>query len=89
MEKSVFTAEYGVFLGLLRAARKASGLTQMQLAERLGEPQSWVSKCERGEHRLDVVELWKYCQAIDAPFPELTQRLHDALLEVRLDQRTK
>jgi transcriptional regulator with XRE-family HTH domain len=41
------------------AARKESGFTQQQLADRLDKPQSFVSKYERGERRLDVVEfLW-------------------------------
>lgn len=57
--KSLHTTEYNEFLEHVVAARKESGLTQQQLAERLGKPQSYVSKYERGERRLDVVEfLW-------------------------------
>jgi transcriptional regulator with XRE-family HTH domain len=41
----------------LRQAREAAGLTQVQAAEALGRPQSFVSKCESGERRLDVLEL--------------------------------
>lgn len=41
----------------MRAARKDSGLTQMQVAEHLGKPQSYVAKCESGERRVDIVEL--------------------------------
>ena len=39
------------------AARKAAGLTQTELAEQLGKPQSYVSKYDRGERRLDVIEF--------------------------------
>ena len=53
MEKSVFTPEYGLLLRQLRETRQERGITQAQLAERLHETQSWVSKCERGEHRLE------------------------------------
>jgi predicted transcriptional regulator len=57
MEKSIHSAGYAVFLKVLRKAREDAGLTQMQLAQRIGETQTFVSKCERGERRVDVVEL--------------------------------
>lgn len=41
----------------LKAARKAAGLTQAQVAARLGKPQSFVAKYETGERRLEAVEL--------------------------------
>ncbi len=71
MPESVFRDEYAVLLTLLRGARKRSGLTQLDLAERLGWTQSVVSKCERGERRLDVLELRDWCAAIDEPFVAL------------------
>jgi len=55
--KSIRTARYSAFLELIIAARKQAGLTQQQLAERLKKPQSYVSKYERGERRLDIVEF--------------------------------
>jgi transcriptional regulator with XRE-family HTH domain len=64
MEKSIFTEDYLVFLRCLRAARGRAGLTQVQLAERLDQTQSWVSKCERGERRLDIVEVRAFCEAM-------------------------
>lgn len=45
------------FRELLLAARKNAGLTQAELSSRLNRPQSFVSKYERGERRLDVVEF--------------------------------
>lgn len=42
----------------------------MQLAERLGTDQSYVSKYERGERRLDVVELRTICLALEIPLTE-------------------
>lgn len=50
-------AEYKRFLVRLRAARGKAGLTQADVARRLGRPQSFVSKCESGERRVDVIEL--------------------------------
>ena len=55
MPKSIFTPEYDRFRLLLIQARKTAGLTQVELAERLRKPQSYVSKFERGERRLDVI----------------------------------
>lgn len=51
MDKSIHSKEYAVFLRHLRQARKKAGMTQEQLARRLAETQSFVSKCERGERR--------------------------------------
>lgn len=64
MEKSTFTREYQCLKGLLRQYRIKAGLTQVQLAVKLGETQSFVSKCERGERRLDLVQLKEFCRAI-------------------------
>ncbi|MBL8841971.1 MAG: helix-turn-helix transcriptional regulator [Planctomycetes bacterium] len=55
---SANTARYREFLKRLREARVAAGLTQVEVARRLGKPQSFVSKCESGERRVDVVELF-------------------------------
>lgn len=57
MPVSRHTARYKKLQSLLRAARKAQGLTQAQVAERLGRPQSYVAKYENGERRLDVIEF--------------------------------
>jgi transcriptional regulator with XRE-family HTH domain len=45
-------------------ARQSKGLTQTEIATRLGKPQSFVSKYESGERRLDVVEFLEVCQAL-------------------------
>lgn len=55
--KTVYTDRYAAFLKLIIAARKKAGMTQQELAEQLCKPQSYVSKYERGERRLDVVEF--------------------------------
>ena len=50
--------------GQLREARETAGLTQAGLARVLGKPQSFVSKYETGERRLDVIELAEICSAL-------------------------
>lgn len=64
MAKSVYTSRYERFKELLVAARRDAGLTQVQLAKKLRRPQSYVSKYERGERRLDVVEFLDIARAI-------------------------
>ena len=57
MPKSIHTEEYGQFRLLLIEARKKADISQAELATKLNRPQSFVSKFERGERRLDVVEF--------------------------------
>lgn len=64
MEKSIHSREYLLFLKLLRHTREQAGLTQIALAENLGSTQTFVSKCERGERRLDLVEVFAWCEAV-------------------------
>jgi len=51
------SSRYHLFRTLLISAREVAGLTQVQVAQRLGKPQSFVSKYERGERRLDFTEF--------------------------------
>ncbi len=64
MFKTRYSRRYRQFLNALCAARESAGLTQTQLAKKLRVSQSWISKCERGERRLDVVELEIWCAAL-------------------------
>jgi len=57
--------DYCRFRVLLADARRSQGITQVELARRLGKPQSFVSKYERGERRLDVVEFLDIAQAMN------------------------
>ncbi len=58
---------YEAFLVRLRQARQDAGLTQEQVAAFLGRPQSFVSKCESGERRVDVVELDAFARVYGKP----------------------
>ncbi len=81
MDKTIYTREYAVLLRLLRKSREDAGVTQVELAQRLHETQSAVSKIERGERRLDVVELRTICQALGISFLRFMQRLERELLK--------
>ncbi len=60
--------QYQRFLKLLRSARLASGKTQVQVAKLLKKPQSFVSKSESGERRVDVVDLQQFAKIYKKPF---------------------
>ena len=64
MRKTLHSPEYARFLALLTQARKDSGIVQQELADRLGKPQSFVAKIERGERRIDVIEFITIARAI-------------------------
>lgn len=62
MGRTIRTKEYGVIIDKLRQARLDAGLTQMEVAKKLKRPQSYVSKCEAGEQRVDILELKKFAE---------------------------
>ena len=79
MSRSVFTEGYRTVVAALIGARRAAGLTQVQLAARLGKPQSFVSKIERGERRVDVLEFCAMARAMTVPPAELLATIDAAL----------
>lgn len=60
MVNNIYPEEYKQVREKLRSARPESGLTQEEVAKKLGKPQSYISKSEGGERRLDVTELKKF-----------------------------
>jgi transcriptional regulator with XRE-family HTH domain len=79
---SVHAEPYKVLLNCIRAARRAADVTQAELGKRLGMDQSFVSKYERGERRLDVVELRAICKALEIDLHEFL-----AQFEAKLKQK--
>ena len=64
MTQSAFSRKHAQFRTILVQARRDAGLTQVALAKKLGRPQSFVSKFERGERRLDVAEFLDVARAL-------------------------
>ena len=64
MDKAIGSREHQRLCALLRTHRERAGLLQADVAERLSVPQSFVSKYEAGQRRLDLIELRQVCEAL-------------------------
>jgi transcriptional regulator with XRE-family HTH domain len=62
LKSSDYRRKYRQFIARLREAREDAGLTQVQAAQEMGRPQSFISKCESGERRVDAVELQEFAR---------------------------
>lgn len=79
MQKSIYTREQERLQAVLRQIRLEAGLRQADVAKRLGQPQSFVSKYESGQRRLDLVELRQVCQAVGVPLEQFVKRFEARL----------
>ena len=68
MDKSIQTQEYKRFVQKLRGARLEAGLTQVEVSKKLKKSQSFISKVEAGEQRVDIVELKRFAKLYKKPF---------------------
>lgn len=75
MTKSVFSDRYSRLITRIVEARRRAGITQTALAQKLGKPQSYISKVERGERRLDVVETMDLAVALGVTINDLIESL--------------
>lgn len=73
--KSIYEDAYRALLVALVDARQAAGLTQQQVADQMGRPQSFVSKVENGDRRLDVIEFLEICQLLGTDAPALIKHI--------------
>lgn len=71
---ALHTDRYAAFLDRLRAARRDRDMTQEEVADVLGKPQTYVSKCELGERRVDFVELEDFAAAYGLPLDYFVTR---------------
>lgn len=100
MKKTIHTKEYRSLAARLRQARRDLRLTQCQLAERMAPTcgldaetaqlqrwryQRYISQCEQGERRLDLVQLFHYCQYLELDFSEFVKELTQSWQEFSLD----
>ena len=67
MSKSIYSKDYKEIINRLKQTRIDTGLSQQAVADKLGKPQSYVSKIESGERRLDVAEIKKFAVVYKKP----------------------
>jgi transcriptional regulator with XRE-family HTH domain len=79
MPKSVFGGAHRHLVQALVAARQRSGLTQRELAAKLGKDQSFVSIIEGGQRRVDVIEFFAIARALNANPVQLIREIEAAL----------
>ena len=75
LTKTVHSEGQTAFRELMIGARKAAGLTQQELAMKLGKPQSFIAKYEAGERRIDVVEFLAICREISVDSVGILKKL--------------
>jgi len=79
MDKSIYTREYALVLRLLKEAREEAGLTQTQLANKLKKSQSFVTKIECGDRRIDIVQLRTLCRLYGTTLSAFVDRFEKEL----------
>lgn len=79
MPKNPFAAEYEALRDMLIEARRKSGLTQAELAKAIGRPQSFVSKYEAGERRVDVIEFVRIATVLKVDPARLIRTLREQI----------
>ncbi len=67
LKNVAYRQRYRLFLEKLRKARHEARLTQVEVARKLSRPQSFISKCESGERRVDAVELQEFARLYRKP----------------------
>lgn len=87
--RAIHRLEYEHFRKLLLEARDACGLTQVQLAEKLQKPQSFVSKCERGERRVDFTEFLEIADALGLDLDQFVRDYRSRLKQMPITPKAR
>ncbi|MFA5879009.1 MAG: helix-turn-helix transcriptional regulator [Candidatus Margulisiibacteriota bacterium] len=78
MNKTIHSEQQKKLQALLQKLRKEAGLKQSEVAALLSKPQSFVSKYEAGERRLDFVELIYICNAVNITLTEFVKKFEES-----------
>lgn len=79
MANALHRPQYELFRKLMIQARERSGLTQVQVAGALGKPQSFISKYERGDRRLDFSEFVEIADVLGIDVAEFISAYRDGI----------
>ena len=75
MDKTLVTERHQRLIALIIEAREKSGMTQTELADALGEYQSFVARLESGQRRLDVIEFIRLAEVLDFDLTEMISKV--------------
>lgn len=75
MKKSIYSEKHKKLCELMIRARKDAGFTQQELADKIKRPQSFIAKYERGERRLDLIELIEISKFIGLNVEDLIEKI--------------
>jgi len=81
VKKTLNKKEYKILLEQLYRLRLGSGLRQSDLADKLQVPQSFISKIESGERRIDLIELREICIALGSNLKEFINEFEKAIIK--------
>lgn len=74
IKKSQYTQEFQGIIEKLKEARVKQGLTQQEVAKRLGVGQSFISKIESGQYRIDIIQLQAFAKLYKKPLSSFLKR---------------
>lgn len=77
--KTIYTREYRILLRILKSKRQQKKISQHEMAKKFSVPQSFISKIESGERRLDVIELFRYCDVLGIKIIQLIKEFHQEI----------
>ncbi len=83
MKKSIYDLENKIFCDLLYRLRLKAGFKQSDLAQTMGVPQSFISKIENGQRRIDIIELQKLCAIYNLTLSEFVKQFEKEIHETR------
>lgn len=79
IQKTIHAKEYHVVISLLREYREQQQITQKELAERIGADQTFISKIEIGERRVDIIELKFICEALEIGLVQFVEQVEQRI----------
>lgn len=85
---TIYTEEHELLVSILRDARAKAGLTQAEVADLLNRPQSFVSKYESGQRRLDFVEVAELCRVFSIKLVTVARRIEELSTRKRSRRRS-
>jgi len=75
LKKTIHAKEYHMVIAMLRELREQKHFTQKDLADKIGSDQTFISKIEIGERRVDIIELKYICDALEMDLTEFVKKV--------------